>query len=140
MAVEADLGLGSDFGDERGDAVGDLIEDQRTSGVDDVDALAAGVDHDPRLLRERVRRLRVGHHQEADRLEPQLAGDPEVLDRDVGLCAVGRDPQMETPASAMYLMSYFVPTPGSMSTAILDRVAASTAVVISSRSSVSEKP
>ncbi len=47
---------------------------------------------------------------------------------------------IDTPASAMYLMSSFVPTPGSISAAILARVAAFTAVAMSSRSSVSEKP
>ena len=34
----------------------------------------------------------MAHHQEADGLQPELAGQPEVLDRDVGLGAVGRDP------------------------------------------------
>ncbi len=35
----------------------DLLEDQRAGRVDDVHALAAGVGHDPRLLRQRLRRL-----------------------------------------------------------------------------------
>ena len=34
----------------------------------------------------------MAHHQEADGLQAQLAGQPEVLDRDVGLGAVGGDP------------------------------------------------
>jgi hypothetical protein len=34
----------------------------------------------------------VRHHQEPDRLQAQLAGQPEVLDRHVGLGAVGSDP------------------------------------------------
>jgi hypothetical protein len=33
----------------------------------------------------------VGHHQEPDGLQPELAGQPEVLDRDVGLGAVRGD-------------------------------------------------
>ena len=33
----------------------------------------------------------MGHHQEADGLHAELAGQPEVLDGDVGLGAVGRD-------------------------------------------------
>ena len=34
----------------------------------------------------------VAHHQEPDRLQAELAGQPEVLDRHVGLGAVGGDP------------------------------------------------
>jgi hypothetical protein len=34
----------------------------------------------------------VRHHQEADRLHAEIAGQPEMLDRDVGLGAVRRDP------------------------------------------------
>ena len=57
------------------DAVGDALHDQRAGGVDDVDALAAGVDHDARLLREHLGRLGVAHHQEADGLQAELAGE-----------------------------------------------------------------
>ena len=65
------------------------------------DALAAGVDHDAGLLGELLGRLGVGHHQEADRLEPELAGEAEVLDRHVGLGAVGGDPdQADTDVDA----------------------------------------
>ena len=92
VAVEADVGHVADLGDERGDPVGGLLHDQRAGGVDDVDALAAGVDHDPRLLGQHLGRLGVAHHQEADGLQAELAGQPEVLDRDVGLGAVGGDP------------------------------------------------
>jgi len=38
------------------------------------------------------RRHGVRHHEEAHGLEPDLAGQAEVLVRDVGLCAVGGDP------------------------------------------------
>ena len=71
--------------------VADVLEDHRPGRVDDVDALAAGVGHDPRLRGEHLGRLGVGHHQEADGLEADLAGQTEVLDRDVGLGAVGGD-------------------------------------------------
>ena len=40
---------------------------------------------------EHLGRLRVGHHQEPDGLEADLAGEAEVLDRDVGLGAVRGD-------------------------------------------------
>ena len=92
MAVEADRGLGADLGDERGDPVGDALHDQGAGGVDDVDALAARVDHDPGLLRQHLGRLGVAHHQEADGLQAELAREPEVLLGDVGLGAVGGDP------------------------------------------------
>ena len=86
------VGLVADLGDERGDPVGGLLHDQRAGRVDDVHALAAGVDHDPGLLGEHLGRLGVAHHQEADGLQAELAGQAEVLDRDVRLGAVGGDP------------------------------------------------
>ncbi len=92
MAVEADLCVVAEFGDQRGDAVGHALEHQRARRVDDVDALAAGVGHDAGLGRQLLRRDGVAHHQEADGLQPELAGQPEVLDRHVGLGAVGGDP------------------------------------------------
>ena len=92
VPVEPDLRVVAELGDERRHAVADLVEDQRAGGVDDVDALASGVGHHARLRREELRRLRVAHHQEADRLEAELPRDGEVLARDVGLRAVRRDP------------------------------------------------
>ena len=80
VAVEADLGVVAEFGDQRGHPVGDALEHQRAGGVDDVDALAAGVGHDAGLLGQLLRRNGVAHHQEADGLQAQLAGQPEVLD------------------------------------------------------------
>ena len=95
------------------DAVGDLLEDHRAGGVDDVDALAAGVGHDPGLLGEHLGRLGVGHHQEADGLQAELAGQAEVLDRDVGLGAVGGDRARSTRRCRAHArMSSLVPTPG----------------------------
>ena len=92
MAVEADLRVVAELCDEGRHALADLVEDQCARGVDDVDALAAGVGHDPALHRQRVRVAGVRHHQEADGLEAQLAGEAEVLDGDVRFGAVGRDP------------------------------------------------
>ncbi len=91
VGVEPHLGVVAELGDERGHALVDLVEDEGTSRVDDVDALAPGVGHDPCLGREDLGRLAVAHHQEPDRLEPEVAGDREVLARDVGFGAVGRD-------------------------------------------------
>ncbi|OKH72866.1 hypothetical protein EB74_22580 [Mycobacterium sp. SWH-M5] len=92
VAVKSDLGIRSQFGDERLYPVTDAFEHQRACRVDDVDALAARVGHDARLLGELLRRDGVGHHQKAHGLQTQFAREPEVLDRHVGLGAVGGDP------------------------------------------------
>src|SRR6185437_5444622 len=91
VAVEPDGGVVPELGPERLDPLGDLLQDEGARGVGDVDTLAAGVGHDPGLGRQDVGRLGVGHHQEADRLQPDLPGQAEVLDGDVGLGAVGGD-------------------------------------------------
>jgi hypothetical protein len=96
VAVEADLRVVTELGDKGGDAVGHALEHQSARGVDDVDALAAGVGHDAGLGGEFLRRNGVAHHQEPDGLQAQLAGQPEVLDRHVGLGAVGGDPADRT--------------------------------------------
>ena len=92
MPVETHLGVVTEFGDQRRDPVANALEHQRSRGVDDVDALTSGVGHDAGLRGQLLRRDGVGHHQEPDGFQAQLAGQPEVLDRDVGLGAVGGDP------------------------------------------------
>jgi hypothetical protein len=92
VAVEADLRVVPELGAQRGDPVAHLLEHERARGVDDVHAPAAGVGHDPRLLRQRLGRRGVRHHEEADGLEPEVAREAEVLDGDVRLGAVRRDP------------------------------------------------
>lgn len=88
---------------------GDVGEDipaieRRGSGLSGVDVLALpasgcnhdvlliGVGHDAGLLGELFRRDGVAHHQEADGLQPEFAGQAEVLDGHVGLGAVRGDP------------------------------------------------
>ena len=66
-------------------------EHERARGVDDVDALGAGIHHDPGLLGELLGRGLVAEHEEPDGLHAERAGRAEVLDRDVGLGAVGGD-------------------------------------------------
>ena len=69
-----------------------VAEHQRARGVHAVDALRARVDHDAGLPGQLGRGGLVRHHQEADRLHAQVAGQPEVLDGHVRLGAVGGDP------------------------------------------------
>ena len=90
--MKTDLRVAAEFGDQRGHPVGHTLEHQRPGGVDDVDALAAGVGHDAGLCGQLLRRNGVAHHQEPDGLQPELAAQPEVLDGHVGLGAVGGDP------------------------------------------------
>ena len=52
VAVESDLGVVTQLGDQRGHPVGDLLHHQGAGAVDDIHALAARVGHDARLLRE----------------------------------------------------------------------------------------
>ena len=103
VAVEADLGVVAELGDQRRDPVGHPLEHQRAGRVDDVDALAPGVGHDAGLRGQLLRRNGVGHHQKPDRLQAQLAGQAEVLDRHVGLGAVGGDPA-DRPAVVLRLL------------------------------------
>ena len=69
-----------------------IREHECAGAVDDVDALGTRVDHDPGLLGERSRRRLVAEHEETDGLHAQVSRRTEVLDRDVRLGAVRRDP------------------------------------------------
>ena len=122
VAVEADLRVVAQFGDQRLHPVPDAVRQQRAGRVDDVHALAAGVGHDPRLLGQLVRPDPVREHQEADGFHAQLAGGGEMLDRHVGLGAVGGHPG-DLRADTVHLAagSSTVPRPGSTSTAIFAR-------------------
>ena len=91
MPVETHLGVAAEFGHQRRHPVGHPLEHQRPGRVDHVDALAAGVGHDPGLGGELLRGNGVGHHQKPDRLQAEVSRQPEVLDGHVGLGAVGGD-------------------------------------------------
>lgn len=92
VPMKAHLGVFAELGDQGRHPVGHAVEHQGTGGVDDVDTLAAGVGHDAGLGGQFVRRNGVGHHQKPDGFQTQFAGQPEMLDRHVGLGAVGGDP------------------------------------------------
>lgn len=116
MPVKAHLGVLAEFGDQRGNPVGDAVEHQGAGGVDDIDALAAGVGHDAGLGGQFLRRNRVGHHQEPDGFQAQLAGQPEMLDRDVGLGAVGGNPADGSTVVLRFFDVFFGADPGSIKT------------------------
>jgi len=92
MAVEADLGLVPDLVDQRADPGLRLAEDERAGRVDDVNTLGTAVYHDAGLPGELFRADPVREHEEPDGLHAHVAGRGEVLQGNVGLGAVGRDP------------------------------------------------
>ncbi|SKU49982.1 Uncharacterised protein [Mycobacteroides abscessus subsp. abscessus] len=107
MPMKTHLSIRPQFRHYRGDPVGHSVQDQRTRGIHHVYALAAGVCHYPRLLGQFLRRDGVRHHQEANGFQTALTGEPEVLDRDVGLGAVSGD-ATDRPAVALRLDDVFL--------------------------------
>ena len=91
MAVKTNLGVLAQFCDQSRHPIGDVTQDQRTRRVDDIDALAPGVGHDPRLDCQLLRRDAVRHHQESDGLQTEFTSQAEVLYRHVGFGAMGGD-------------------------------------------------
>ena len=82
----------------------------------------------------------MAHHQEADGLQPELAGEAEVLLRGVGLGAVGRD---AADLAAVVLGGTDVvlgADAGSIRNAMRAFLAVSAASLMSSCSGVLEKP
>ena len=94
VAVEPDLGVAAELGRERLHPGADAVRQQRAGGVDDVDALASGVRHDARLPRELGGPGAGGEHQEPGGLQAERPRGLEVLDADVRLGRVGRDPEI----------------------------------------------
>ena len=68
------------------------IHVERPAAVGDIDAMRAIAFHQQRLLGERLGLDHVAHHQESRYVHAQIARDADVLLADVGLGAVGRDP------------------------------------------------
>ena len=88
MSVETDLGIVTQFGDQSGYRSA-TPSSTRAPGVD---ALAAGVGHDAACFGDDLRRQREWLIIRNPTVQAQLPRQPEVLDRDVGLGAVGGDP------------------------------------------------
>ncbi len=97
MAVEPDLCLAADLGDQRLHPGLRLAEDQRAGRVDHVHALRARVNHDPGLPGQLSGPDPVAEHQEPDGLHAEVAGGGEMLHGDVGLGAVRGDPGHRRP-------------------------------------------
>jgi hypothetical protein len=89
--VEADLRVVAEFGHQRADPVADLLQHERPGRVDHVDALAAGVGHDPACLASAS-----GGWECAIIRKPTVSSPSSrparSAARDVGLGAVGGDP------------------------------------------------
>ena len=82
----------------------------------------------------------VAEHEEADGLHPEGARRAEVLDRHVGLGAVGGDPGHRGADRVRMPEVLDRAQPGSRRTAIFACSASSTAAAIRSNSSTREKP
>ena len=100
VRMKPHLGVITELGDQRRHPIGNPVENQRPGGVDHVHALAARIGHDPGLSRQFFRRHCVRHHQKPDRLQPQPAGETEMLRRHIRLGAMGRDPTDRPPVIA----------------------------------------
>jgi hypothetical protein len=100
MAMKAHLCLRADLGHHRLNPLLSVAEYECARRVHAVHALRAGVDHDPGLARQLGWGCAVRHHQESDGLHAEIAGQPEMLDGDVGLGAVRSDPGDRGPGVA----------------------------------------
>ena len=104
----------------RRDTIGDFFEDHRTRGVDDVHALAPGVGHDPGLLGQLLRRDRCAPSSRSppsrDRSRGPARSAATAMSASVQCVAMRT---IATPRSRIARMSSLVPSPGSISAAIL---------------------
>ncbi|MCY1432048.1 hypothetical protein D9M71_480330 [compost metagenome] len=89
VAVEADLGGRIEYRAQRGDPRGHVIGQHVAGRVGDVHAVGAVALHQLALLGQPFGAVHVRHHQEADGVHLQLAGDADVLLGNVRLGAVG---------------------------------------------------
>ncbi|CDQ47063.1 hypothetical protein BN1047_04981 [Mycolicibacterium neoaurum] len=91
MTMKTDLRIIAELGNQRRHPISDLIEHQRPRRIHHIHTLAARIGHDPGLGGQLLRADGVAHHQKPDRLQPELTGQPEMLDRDISLGAVSGD-------------------------------------------------
>ena len=90
MSVEADGngdGLLNGF-----DPCGDILRQQISGGVGDINVVCTIAFHQFRLLRNFFGRRHMRHHQKAHRKHIQLLGSPDMLGADIGLCHMGGYP------------------------------------------------
>jgi hypothetical protein len=92
MTVKTDLRCRRELRAKQGDACRDIVGQHPSGGIGNVDAVRAVGLHELRLGEDTFRRDHVRHHQEADRIESELARQPDVLLGDVGLGAMRGDP------------------------------------------------
>ena len=91
MGVDPGLRLGPEHVVEGAEALRHLVRKKGAAGIGHVDAVRAILLHQPGLARQRLGRIHVRHHQESGDIHAELARELDVLLRDVGLGAVGRD-------------------------------------------------
>jgi len=92
MGVNADLRARLQDIPVGADPVPHAVHGEPAAGVGHVDAVRAGLLHDPGLLGEVVRGRHVAHHQEPGHVHAEFAGAGDVLRGDVRLGAVRGDP------------------------------------------------
>ncbi len=97
VGVDADLGGRVEDVAVGTGSFGDTVHRQPAAGVGDVDAVGAVGLHQLGLLGEFGGGRHVGEHQEARDVHADLAGHRDVLGGDVGLGAVGGDPDRADP-------------------------------------------
>ena len=91
VRMDADLRFWLQHGTVRLHSVADVIHEESTAGVRDVDAMRTSLLHDESLLGQSFWIVHVAHHQEAGDVHTEIACLADVLDRDVGLGAMGCD-------------------------------------------------
>jgi hypothetical protein len=97
VGVDADLGAGIEDVAVGADALAHAAHPQVPAGIGDVDAVRAVGLHQRGLPGQVGGRRQVAHHQETGDVHAQLAGGRDVLGGDVGLGAVGGDPDRADP-------------------------------------------
>ena len=88
-----------------------VFQDHRAGGVDDVDALAAGVDHDAGLTGQHLRRLAVAIIRKPTVSSPSSRASAKCWPRCRPRCSGWRSGRSTPPRSAPARMSSLVPSP-----------------------------
>ncbi len=91
MPVKSDFSFVPETFPQGGDALRDLVRQQITRRIGDIDAIGTITFHQPRLLQKRRGLRHMSHHQESDGIQFKFPRQSDVLLRDIGFRTVGRD-------------------------------------------------